>query len=246
MATTASAGFLKTRLLGRQEVAERTMAFRLEKPAAWAFKAGQSIDLTLLDPPETDAQGNTRAFTIASAPFEEDLVIATRLRDTAFKRTLQAISLGTEFKIEGPFGNLLLHNKAERPAVFLAGGIGITPVRSIAVHATREKLPHRIFVFYSNRRPEDAAFLPELDALQKENPRFRLIATMTGMAKSSRKWSGEAKLIDKEMLAKHINDLLSPIYYVTGPPPMVAAMRLMLNDAGVNDDDIRSEEFSGY
>lgn len=246
MATSAGAGFLKTKLVGRQEVAERTMAFRLEKPSGWAFKAGQSIDLTLLDPPETDAEGNTRALTIASAPSEENLMVATRLRDSAFKRTLQAIPLGTELKIEGPFGNLLLHNKAERPAVFLAGGIGITPARSIAVHAAREKLPHRIFIFYSNRRPEDAAFLAELEGLQKENPRFKLIATMTGMAKSARKWDGEADHIDKKMLAKHLSDPLSPVYYVTGPPAMVAAMRLMLNDAGVNDDDIRSEEFSGY
>ena len=246
MATSASAGFLKTKLVGRQEVAERTMVFRLEKPSGWAFKAGQSIDLTLLDPPETDAEGNTRALTIASAPSEENLMVATRLRDSAFKRTLQAIPLGTELKIEGPFGNLLLHNKAERPAVFLAGGIGITPARSIAVHAAREKLLHRIFVFYSNRRPEDAAFLAELEGLQKENPRFKLIATMTGMAKSARKWDGEANHIDKKMLAKHLSDPLLPVYYVTGPPAMVAAMRLMLNDAGVNDDDIRSEEFSGY
>lgn len=246
MATSASASFLKTKLLGRQEVAEQTMAFRLEKPYGWAFKAGQSIDLTLLDPPETDAEGNTRALTIASAPSEENLMVATRLRDSAFKRTLQAIPLGTELKIEGPFGNLLLHNKAERPAVFLAGGIGITPARSIAVHAAREKLPHRIFVFYSNRRPEDAAFLAELEGLQKENPRFKLIATMTGLAKSARKWDGEANYIDKKMLAKHLSDPLTPVYYVTGPPAMVAAMRLMLNDAGVNDDDIRSEEFSGY
>ena len=128
----------------------------------------------------------------------------------------------------------------------MAGGIGITPARSMAVHATREKLPHRIFVFYANRRPEDAAFLAELEALQKDNPRFKLIATMTGMAKSNRKWDGEADHIDKKMLAKHLSDLLVPVYYVTGPPAMVAAMRRTLNDAGVNDDDIRSEEFSGY
>ena len=114
------------------------------------------------------------------------------------------------------------------------------------MHATREKLPHRIFVLYANRRPEDAAFLAELDALQKENPRFKLIATMTGMANSALKWNGEASHIDKKMLVKHLSDLLSPVYYVTGPPGMVAAMRRTLNDAGVDDDDIRSEEFSGY
>lgn len=246
MAITASAGFLKTRLTARHEVAERTMAFRFEKPAGWAFKAGQSIDLTLLDPPETDAEGNTRAFSIASAPFEENLMIATRLRDTAFKRVLQVVPMGTELKIEGPFGNLLLHNKTERPAVFLTGGIGVTPVRSIVVNAARERLPHCIFVFYSNRRPEDTAFLADLETLQKQNPHFKLIPTMTGMAKSIRPWNGETHLIDKAMLVKYFGDLSSPIYYVTGPPTMVAAMRKMLSDARVDDDDIRTEEFAGY
>ena len=83
MATSATAGSFKVKLISRQEIAERTMAFRLEKPAGWTFKAGQSIDLTLLEPTETDAEGNTRAFSIASAPFEENLIVATRLRNTA-------------------------------------------------------------------------------------------------------------------------------------------------------------------
>lgn len=246
MGTSASIGFLKSRLTSREEVAERTMAFRFERPVGWSFKAGQSIDLTLLDPPETDADGNTRAFTIANAPFEENLMIATRLRDTAFKRVLQAVPLGTELKIEGPFGNLVLHNKAERPAVFLTGGIGITPVRSIVMNAAREKLRHRIFVFYSNRRPEDAAFLVELEALQTENPNFKLVPTMTRMEKSNRLWKGETGFISQAMLSRHLKEIISPIYYVTGPPGMVAAMRTVLNEAGVDDDDIRTEEFAGY
>ncbi|HYM09410.1 MAG TPA: FAD-dependent oxidoreductase, partial [Bryobacterales bacterium] len=150
------------KLRNRFEVAERTMAFQLEKPAGWTFKAGQAIDMTLLNPPETDAEGNTRAFSLASAPHDPDLLVATRLRDTAFKRVLPTLPLGTQVKIEGPFGNLTLHNNVARPAVILAGGIGITPFRSMVVRAAQEKLAHRIFLFYSNRRPEDAAFLDEL------------------------------------------------------------------------------------
>ena len=149
-------------------------------------------------------------------------------------------------KIEGPFGNLLLHNKPERPAVFLAGGIGITLVRSIVQQAAHEKMPHRVFLFYSNRRPEDAAFLRELETLQGRNPHFKLIATMTGMAKSSRPWNGETRLINKDMLARHLSDLLSPVYFVTGPRAMVAAMRTMLNGCSVANEDIRTEEFAGY
>src|SRR5574338_640432 len=90
------------RLTSRQEIAEGTMAFHFAKPAEFQFRAGQSVDITLLNPPETDAEGNTRAFSIASAPFDDDLMIATRTRDSAFKRFLRTASLPLEVKIEGP------------------------------------------------------------------------------------------------------------------------------------------------
>ncbi len=140
-----------SKLKDRKEVAERTIAFRFEKPSGWAFKAGQFIDMTLLDPSETDSEGNTRGFSIASGRHEETLMVATRMRDTAFKRVLKTMPVGTAVKIEGPFGDLTLPNNASRTTVFLAGGIGITPFRSISVRAANERLPHRIFLFYSNR-----------------------------------------------------------------------------------------------
>src|SRR5690348_3288781 len=138
--TTASAGTL-SKLVSRHEVAERTTAFRFEKPLNWKFKAGQFLDMTLLDPAETDAEGNVRAFSIASAPHEETLMVATRMRDTAFKRVLNTMALGSSVRIEGPSGDLTLHNNVTRAAVLLAGGIGITPFRSIVCRAAREKLP---------------------------------------------------------------------------------------------------------
>ncbi|MBZ5537708.1 MAG: FAD-dependent oxidoreductase [Acidobacteriia bacterium] len=222
------------------------MAFRFEKPSKWTFKAGQFLDMTLLDPSETDAEGNTRTFSIASAPHEETLMVATRMRDTAFKRVLNTMPLESVVKIEGPSGNLTLHSNVKRTAVFLAGGIGITPFRSIVFHAAKEKLPHRIFLFYSNRRPEDAPFLDELQALEKENPNYKLIASMNEMVKSNRPWHGEVGLIDKEMLSKYLKDAVSPIYYVAGPPGMVKGLHTIINEAGVGDDDIRAEEFAGY
>jgi predicted ferric reductase len=120
-----------TKLVERREVAENTMAFQFERPDGWAFKAGQSIDMTLLDPPETDGEGNKRAFSIASSPQESTLMVATRMRDTAFKRVLKNALVGSKVNIEGPFGDLSLHNNSARPAVLFAGGIGITLFRSI-------------------------------------------------------------------------------------------------------------------
>jgi ferredoxin-NADP reductase len=245
MMTTATSAHT-ARLTSRQDIAEGTMAFHFAKPADFQFRAGQSVDITLLNPSETDAEGNTRAFSIASAPSDADLMIATRMRDTAFKRVLRRSALPLEVKIEGPSGSFVLHKKAEKPAVFLAGGIGITPFVSIIRQAAHDKTPHQLYLFYSNRRPEDTAFLDLLSEAAKQNPNFHLIATMTEMGKSHREWKGETGFINKDMLAKHLPSLQGPIYYLAGPPAMVAAMRRMLTEAGVDEDDIRTEEFSGY
>jgi ferredoxin-NADP reductase len=239
------AGF-RTRLLSRNSVAEDTMAFHFARPIGLTFKAGQAADLTLLDPPETDLEGNVRTFSIASQPFEEQLTFATRMRDTAFKRSLKVVPLGTEIQIAPPSGSFTLHKNANKPAVFLAGGIGITPFLSVVRQADHDRLPHKLFLFYSNRRPEDAPFLDILLSLEKTNPNLRLVATMTEMARSSQEWNGETGLIDGEMVTRHVRTLQGPIYYVAGPPPMVAAIREMLVGAGVDEDDVRTEEFAGY
>jgi ferredoxin-NADP reductase len=236
----------KTILQRKEEVADGTMAFHFEKPAGFAFKAGQFGDFTLINPAETDAEGNIRGFSLASAPYEGDLMFATRMRDTAFKRVLKTMEIGTEVSLDAPYGSFTLHNNARIPAVFLTGGIGVTPVRSIILQATHDHLPHKIFLFDSNRRPEDAAFLNQLMEAQEKNPNYTFVGTMTEMEKSSRKWEGETGYITKPMLLKYIGDLTLPIYYIAGPAAMVTAMRKTLNEAGVDDDNIRTEEFSGY
>ncbi len=227
-------------------VAEGTWAFHFEKPQDFRFKAGQSVDITLIDPPETDEEGNTRAFSLTSAPFENELAIATRLRKSAFKRVMKELAPGSTVRIDGPFGSFTLHNDASRPAVFLAGGIGITPFMSMIKHACHERLPHRLFLFYSNPRPEVAAFLGELSELEANHPNFRLVCTMTQMAQSDRPWTGETARLGFDLVRKFLTEAERPIYYSAGPPSMVAAMRKMLNDSSVDDDDIRTEDFPGY
>ncbi len=222
------------------------MAFHFEKPEGFVYKAGQFADYTLINPSETDAEGNIRGFSLSSAPYEDFLMFATRMRDTAFKRVLKTMELGTELTLDAPYGSFTIHNNASLPAVFLTGGIGVTPARSIVLQAAHDNLPHKIFLFDSNNRPEDAAFLDELTEAQNQNPNYTFIGTMTQIEKSTRAWHGETGHINKEMLAKYITDLTSPIYYIVGPPAMVDALRNVLNDAGVNTDNIRTEEFTGY
>jgi len=239
-------GTIPMKLKERKEVANGTMAFLLEKPEGFDFQAGQAMEVKLENPPETDAEGNSRAFSIASAPYEPHVMFATRMRDTAMKNSLKKIPLGTELQVDGPWGDLKLHTRATRRGVFLAGGIGITPFRSIVLDAAKNKLAHRLWLFYSNRRPEDAAFLEELGRAEKENPNFKMIATMTEMEKSSRPWQGKTGFVDKKMLTEAIGDLNAPIYYIAGPGAMLNAMKKMLLEAGVHEDDIRAEEFAGY
>jgi ferredoxin-NADP reductase len=236
----------KTILRRKEEIADGTMAFHFEKPGGFVFKAGQFGDFTLINPVETDAEGNIRGFSLASAPYEGDVMFATRMRDTAFKRILKTMEVGTEVSLDAPYGSFTLHNNSRTPAVFLTGGIGVTPVRSIVLQAANDKLLHKIFLFDSNRRPEDAAFLDQLMEAQDKNPNYTFIGTMTEIEKSSRKWDGERGYITKSMLVKYIGDLTLPIYYIAGPAAMVTAMRKTLNEAGVDDDNIRTEEFSGY
>lgn len=236
----------KIKLKSRNEVASGTMAFHFEKPSGFTFQPGQCGDFTLIDPPQTDTEGNKRSFSLASAPYEDELTITTRMRNTAFKRSLKIINLGTELTLEAPWGELILHDDAQIPAVFLTGGIGVTPVRSIVLQATHDKLAHPLFLFYSNRTPNDAVFLDELATSQKENPNFTLIATMTETENSRSPWSGETGYITEAMLKKYLPDLSRPIYYITGPPEMVADMQKLLKNAKVKEDNIRTEEFSGY
>jgi len=238
----------EVKLKGRLEVAEGTLAFRFSRPEGFAFEAGQAISLELIEPP-ADAGQSSRSLSLVSAPFERELVVATRMRDSAFKRALKALPEGASMRIDGPFGDLTLDGAVggtERPAAFIAGGIGITPFMSMLRQAAHDRSPRRLFLAYSNRRPEDSAFLDELQELERRNERFRLKATMTDMGMSARDWSGETGLVDADMLKRLVGDLAAPIYYVVGPPAMVEAMQRTLTGAGIAEDRIRTEEFYGY
>jgi ferredoxin-NADP reductase len=234
------------RLQRREEVAHGTVAFHFARPADFSFKPGQAIDLILSDPAVSGTEGARHAFSIVSAPHEGELVVATRMRDSAFKNALARLAIGAAAEVDGPFGSLTLHNKLDRAAVFIAGGIGITPFMSMLRHAANSALQQRLVLLYSNRRPEDSAFLGELQRLEGENRNFRLVATMTRMQESTLPWMGETGVIDEALVKRICGELPNPIYYVAGPPAMVAGLRDTLERAGVDGDDIRSEEFYGY
>jgi ferredoxin-NADP reductase len=237
---------LEVRLEGREHVAAGTIAFHFSKPPGFSFEAGQAIDLILGDASTTSVQNARHAFSIVSAPTEPRLTITTRMRYTAFKRALGALAIGSTARLEGPFGSFNWYEDRERPLALVAGGIGITPFISILRQAEHETSRGPMCLLYSNRRPEEAAFLPELEDMARRDSGFRLLTTMTQMNKTTRPWQGETAWINEALIRKAVSNLAAPIYYVAGPPAMVVAVRQMLTAGGVGDEHVRSEEFFGY
>lgn len=236
----------KSRCMGSETIAEGTQAFHFEKPADFLFQAGQAIDL-VLPAAATRAEAAARhTFSLVSAPAESRLTIATRMRDSPYKRALASLPAGAGVDLEGPFGDLTLHDDRRRPACFIAGGIGITPFLSMLRQAAHEQMAQRFILIYSNRRPRDAPYLAELQRLAGQLADFRLLATMTRSDRADAAWSGLTGPIDGGLLASIASGQPTPIYYIAGPPQFTMAIQELLADSGVADDAIRSEDFYGY
>lgn len=231
-------------LKDRKEVAKETMAFWFDTSETdFSFKPGQYANFAL--PKDSSSGEDSHVFSIASSPHHKDhLMIATRMRESPFKNALKNIPLGTKVKVNRPAGRFLLHEEISKPAVFLAGGIGITPMMSMIEWATEKKSPQKIHLFYSNRSPSTTAFLKELQSWEKQNPNFKLIATVTDP--EGFPWKHEQGRVDEAMIRKHVPDLDRPIFYVVGPPGMVEAMDQLLQRMGIPTDRIRTEKFDGY
>lgn len=232
-------------LRDRKEIADGTTAFWFETPSSLNYKAGQWVDITLINPKYRDESGTTRTFSIASSPhIQNKFMIAMRNGKSAFKRSLRELVLGGEAKLTGIGGSFVLPEKFDKPIVMIAGGIGVAPMRSMIEWAIYKKLEHKITLLYSNRTPGEAAFLDELQGWEKENKNFKCVATITEGFNPT--WNGERGRIDESVLKRHIQDVSNARYYVAGSPAMAASMWQMLVGIGVDDGVIRTEEFSGY
>ena len=231
-------------LLKKEKVARDTMAFHFKKPADFHYHAGQYIEVTITHMDATDKKGNSRNFSLASTPFEDTLVIVTRLRDTAFKHALRELSVGTEVLISGPYGSFALPKDASTPAVFICGGIGATFARSVITQAAHDQSNHTLLLLYSTRTKEDAIYMDTFTALSQQHKNIRFVPTLT--ENQTNNWTGERSHISMEMLKRCISDIHVPIYYLSGSAAMVVTMRKMLVDAGVNKFNIRFDQFIGY
>src|SRR5260370_16547098 len=159
-------------------------------------------------------------------------MIAMRMRKTAFKTALRGAAIGKKLTVSRPRRSFTQHRDIARTAVFIAGGIGITAIRSILQWGTQGRLPHKLYLFYSNREADDAAFLEGFENMTAQNPNFTLIPTVTGHRTIA--WPYEKGHVNREMLARYLLGLSGPIYYTAAPSGMVIAIPHLLNSSGVS------------
>ncbi len=205
------------------------------------FEPGQYAKITLLEPIHNDKDGNSRLFSIASSPKKDYVMFTTRALDSAFNKNILEMPIGAKAEISDFGGNTVLHKDVTIPAVFLIGGIGITPVRCMVEYIVTENLPFTAYLFYSNPTASSMAFLDEFKEWEMGYEGFKFIPTIDDRGDAG--WEYNYGYINKELLLKNIPDVLKPIYYIVGPTVMVESMEKLLLELNVNSNNIKLEKF---
>lgn len=237
-------------LLSKEKLQETDiMTFRLSKGKI-DFTAGQ-YTFFKLDGVSGDPKGPVRHFSIASSPTEQDLIISTRIRDTPYKQKLASLQEGAKILAWGPQGEFVLHDDHLRPAIFLSGGIGVTPFRSMIKYATDRQLPLKITMFNSNKSAQGILYKVEFDRWAGQNKNIKIIYTLTEEEHQQRpaNWTGEYGRINKEMIRQHLSndEIAKAVYYICGPPGMLKAMqKLLQEELQIPRERMKIESFTGY
>jgi ferredoxin-NADP reductase len=234
---------MKATVAEKREVAKGTLLVLFAVDDYPAYRPGHYFWVELPDRGHQDEKGLRRHISLVTSPTEPGVVgLATRLRDTAFKRTLAELEVGDEVDVEEPKGSFLLPEDTDVDYVFIAGGIGITVFRSMLRYIADKELPYRVTLVYSNRDRESAAFLDELEVLEQRVDGFRLILTMT----EEEGWEGETRQLDAEVLRELLGGLEDRQFLVAGPGPMAEGVSGSLLAAGLTEKQVSTDGFSGY
>jgi ferredoxin-NADP reductase len=225
---------MKATLAEKREVAKGTLLALFEADGYPDFRPGAYFWVELPDRGHQDEKGLRRHISLVTSPTERPLVgLATRLRDSAFKRTLAELEVGDEVDVEEPKGSFLLPEDTSAEYVFVAGGIGITVFRSMLRYIADEHLPYRVVLCYSNSDRESAPFLDELEELERRIEGLRVVLTF-----------GER--FDAAVLNEHAGQLEGKQFLVAGPPAMAESVSESLRVAGVHEEHVLTGGFSGY
>ena len=213
------------------------------KPTGFKFQPGQYLDWTLPHP-HTDSRGNRRWFTIASSPTEDEVLIAVRhsVPSSSFKAALRDTDTGTELVAAGAAGDFVLPEDSSLPLIWIAGGIGVTPFRSMAKYLSDTRDHRPVTLFYSNRNGEGVAFHEFFDDLSETGLEMVYAISEAPFPK----WPHETGYINMEMITRHAPRYRECLFYLSGPIPMVLASASMLKAAGVPASRIREDYFPGY
>jgi ferredoxin-NADP reductase len=234
---------MKATIKDKREVAKGTLMVTFELVSDEVdWTPGEYFWVELLDPPYDDEKGARRHITVVTSPTEGVLGLATRIRDSAFKKSLVEMPEGSAVDVEQPKGSFLLPDDTSKRYAFIAGGIGITPFRSMLRYIADKGLDYDITLVYSNRDAESTAFLDELEELESVVPRCRVIFTMT----DDPNWDGDTRMLDADVLRDLLGDLESYHFMVAGPPQMAKSVEASLLEAGLSEDRVQSDSFSGY
>ena len=228
----------RTSVVSSRPLTPTSHAIQLAKPDVFSFRPTQFTILQLT----TERGPDVRRMSLASSPTRPHLEYAVRLSDSPYKRSFAGLRPGDGVAFFGPIGDFVLHET--RPAVLVAGGIGITPLKGMAEYAADKALSIPVRLVYSSRTQEEIAYRSELEALERKNPRFRVLHTLTRTADDP--WPGATGRINRRLLDEVADGLVDPVYYVCGAPRMVEGIWRLLRDIGVREDDIEYEAFHGY
>ncbi len=225
-------------LRAKKDIAQNTMQYDFDKPKDFTFRAGQFAILDMPHPVHRDERPSFRSLSIASAPHEEILSFIMRNSQSAFKQNMLALHTGDAVTMKAPLGHMALPEDESVPVVFLAAGVGITPVRSMLRHAEQEQLKNPITLFYANRQKATAACLDEVMQCAVEN--YTCLAVMS---RPTPQWTGLRGRINKEMIKDHVSDFVQTQFYVIGTTGFVGAMKEILQDLDVADHQLHIDNF---
>jgi ferredoxin-NADP reductase len=222
-----------------------TKTFRFERPdVPFTFRPGQFMAVRLGD--VTDPRGDSRSFSISSSPTDKDgVTVTTRLGPSPFKQRLFRLREGEEVNLWGPFGNFVL--EPTHPAVFLGGGIGVTPFRSMIRFAAAQRRDQQVVLLYSSRTAEEIVYRHEFEELAHRWSSFRPVLCVSRPTESKEQWSGRTGHVDAALIREELARLRDPVCYICGPPDMVQELhRRLREELDTPPSQIRTELFNGY
>jgi ferredoxin-NADP reductase len=214
------------------------ISVRMERPPGFTYLPGQYMFITLGE----GEKSLTKHLTISSSPTESFLEVTKGMTGHPFARALEALSPGDGFTIRGPFGTFTFDGEYDK-VVFLSGGIGITPLRSMIRYATDKHLATSIVLLYSCRASEAILFGNEMKSMEQENPHLRTVVTLT---RPDTDWAGLSGRIDRGLIEREVPDWNQRIFFISGPSAMVDSMFELVTSMGLPESQIRKEFFPGY